>query len=411
MKKIRRISRRRINFDLVSSNLQMPVPKRSILQRILRISEVIIGCGILLYIIGFIVENVYLGSLGVSIFDILKARYILIGGLFVFFFFSVMIPTYDFYIFYRDTPDTTVFKALFRLLKNALLTIFILFFFGTILRIFAGVKGSIHYFSFSYKDRTPISSWFTKVFPSCLSSPLRLTLVISIVAIVLIIIAILIYWIINPPINKQKVSRKENLHTLWENLRSVGIKPVIEFFVLLALFTFVYPLITSFIVFLATDVVSSSDVLNQIDLSSEYFRFGLAVLACYLALSMFLFSYIYRARVYSIKKPLSKPKLLNNVSVLIYIVTFVVALLIPIYSYGIYPLIPQQIGGGSPVSINLLLSDNEFAKVLDSLTCNPYLLDRTSTSIVIICKNSLQNNIFEIPNSKIELLSFNPLRN
>ena len=44
-------------------------PKSSFFQKLAKYSEYSIGIGVLLYVLGFVIENVFLGSFGISLFE------------------------------------------------------------------------------------------------------------------------------------------------------------------------------------------------------------------------------------------------------------------------------------------------------------------------------------------------------
>jgi len=76
----------------------------------------------------------------------------------------------------------------------------------------------------------------------------------------------------------------------------------------------------------------------------------------------------------------------------------------PLYANGIYPNLPQQVGGGQVVKVELIVSDDE----TKSLMLNPeneiYLIDRTTnnTLFLLVDKSTDKYKVVEIPNASIK---------
>ena len=148
------------------------------------------------------------------------------------------------------------------------------------------------------------------------------------------------------------------------------------------------------------------------DYTSIYFRFALAVIGCFIGISTTLLSIVYAGKTTSSEpkeKSLNKPKeLLKKMVGWVYISTIFITFLIPVYSYGIYPLIPQQIGGGKPVPVMVFTNDPEIQISLQSPECDSYIIDRTSSSVLLLCINSNKTDfkVFEVQMSKIDTILF-----
>jgi hypothetical protein len=68
--------------SVLDSNFKLP----PFIQNIFKLNERVLGITLLCYLLGFIITNLYLGSLGVVSFDILRTRYVLVGFLFLIYF-------------------------------------------------------------------------------------------------------------------------------------------------------------------------------------------------------------------------------------------------------------------------------------------------------------------------------------
>ncbi len=408
-KRLIRRGRKVINTHLVYGSAT-ETPKSSFFQKLAKYSEYSIGIGVLLYVLGFVIENVFLGSFGISLFDILKARYILIGFLFAIFLLAVGIPTFDIVIFFRDSQKIPFYKVIIRLVKNSAILFAALFFIGLILEILAGPQDSLPLSVAEINPSQPFSLWISMAFPDFLIKCLRTMAAFGLIVISLLILVLIAMLIINPKTEGKRVSRKELLKGFFSNAKEVGISPILDFIGILFLFTVLYPMITSLIVFLTTNKISagSTGTLSfSIDFSSVYFRFLVAVLLCYLGISITFVSIIYQGKVVGSKSG-SAPRLLDRVMSWSYLVAIIIAFLVPIYTYGVYPLIPQQVGGGKPVNVAIIANDPGIQKQLQQPDCQPYLIDRTSSSVLVLCINNTSKTyeVIEVQLTKIDMITF-----
>ena len=56
-----------------------------------KISSIALGVTAIFYILGFVITNMYFGSLNINNFEILRSRYVLVGIVFSFFLFSIFV--------------------------------------------------------------------------------------------------------------------------------------------------------------------------------------------------------------------------------------------------------------------------------------------------------------------------------
>ena len=409
-KKLIRRGRKVSNTHLVYSSAT-ETPKSSFFQKLAKYSEYSIGIGVLLYVLGFVIENVFLGSFGISLFDILKARYILIGFLFAIFLATVGIPTIDIFKFYRDSLKIPFYKVLLRLFKNSGILFAALFFIGFVLEILAGPQDSLPFIVNEINPIKPLSFWVSMAFPNLVLKWLRTMAGFGLIVILLLFLVLIVMVIINPKTEEKRGTRKELLMGFFSNVRKEGFTPILDFIGILFLFFFIYPIITSLIVFLTTGNVSAGSTGTMslsIDFSSAYFRFLVAVVLCYLGISIAFISIIYQGKVIG-SGSRSTPHLLDRVMGWSYLVAIIIAFLIPIYTYGVYPLIPQQIGGGKPVNVDIIANDPGIQKHLQQPDCQPYLIDRTSSSVLVLCTNNTTKNyeVIEVQLTKIDMIIFN----
>lgn len=73
-----------------SSDLTSRLPP--FVRTLLKLNEQVVGITLVAYLLGFVVTNLYLGSLGLVNFDVLRSKYILTGVLFLVFFSVIILP-------------------------------------------------------------------------------------------------------------------------------------------------------------------------------------------------------------------------------------------------------------------------------------------------------------------------------
>ena len=248
-------------------------------------------------------------------------------------------------------------------------------------------------------------------FPDLILKGLRTMAGLGLFVIVILFLVLIGMVIINPKIEDKKNSRKELLKGFFSNVRKAGLSPILDFIGILFLFFFLLPMITSLIVFLTTNKISAGSTGTMsfsIDASSVYFRFLVAVVLCYLVISIAFISIIYQGKVVDTGSS-STPRLLDRLMGWSYLVAIIIIFLIPIYTYGVYPQIPQQIGGGKPVKVEIIANEPGIQNKLQQPDCKPYLLDRTSSSILILCANNAPKTyeVIEVQLNKIDMIMFN----
>jgi hypothetical protein len=213
--------------------------------------------------------------------------------------------------------------------------------------------------------------------------------------------------IFNPKLDSKRVSRKAFITDSLKNIKKTGFSPIIESLGVFSIAFLMLPIVISFIVFLTSNEIQTKYQLTLITISPLYLRIILAVLACYIGISSSIIILFYNGKVMSSGKPES-PNLLSKSIGWVYLLAIILSFLIPIYSYGIYPLIPQQIGGGLVIPIDVTTKTTNLQEQFQKPLCDPYLLDRTSSALLIIC-NEVANDSYQIKELQlgdIELITF-----
>jgi hypothetical protein len=82
--------------------------------------------------------------------------------------------------------------------------------------------------------------------------------------------------------------------------------------------------------------------------------------------------------------------------------------IIPVYSTGIYPYLPQQIGGGKLLQIEAVIVNDELKTYFTDSTIETYLIDRTSNSTLFLLttKDKQTSKVFEVASSSIQSIIY-----
>lgn len=87
---------------------------------------------------------------------------------------------------------------------------------------------------------------------------------------------------------------------------------------------------------------------------------------------------------------------------------WIIIITVPVFTFNLYGSIPQQLGGGQPIRVHVLVADNNTISLVDKMK-ETYLLDRTNESVILLLNNAEEVQVVEIPNSKIVAILYNPV--
>ena len=93
---------------------------------------------------------------------------------------------------------------------------------------------------------------------------------------------------------------------------------------------------------------------------------------------------------------------------LIYAFIPVIAIIFSVYAFGVYPYLPQQIGGGRLIPVEVTSSSNDMDTIFSAQANETYLIDRaTSNSLFLIVDQPTEKyKILEVSNDLIESIVF-----
>ncbi len=160
-----------------------------------KIGNYLIGVTIICYGAGFAVTNLYLGSMGVVTFDILRARYIIAGVLFTFFLGAIIYLVTGLIQTLRKNLDKPRLNVMTKVLWYSFFNIGVLYFVIPAVGLFAGSTGSQVYEA--PKPIQPVIPWADWIAEKPLSI-LRSTSILFGILIVVVFLIIAVFIIINP---------------------------------------------------------------------------------------------------------------------------------------------------------------------------------------------------------------------
>jgi hypothetical protein len=101
---------------------------------------------------------------------------------------------------------------------------------------------------------------------------------------------------------------------------------------------------------------------------------------------------------------------LVRTSARIYLIALAIIIIVPVYALGIYPYLPQNIGGGSILRVEALVSSDDLKPHFTNPNIETYLIDRTSNSslFLLLDKSKQKHRVIEIASGLVKSITYNP---
>ncbi len=379
-------------------------PLNSILEIIPKLANYGVGLTVLCYVAGFIITNMYLGSLGIINFDILRTKYILVGLLFLLFLISLYFLSHGLLLTLRKNIDAPTRIKVNSVIKNSITNIVYLYTAIYAIQIFSGINDFSRVFISNIFPKLSFFDWIT--------SNIRLILgqaaFFFISTLLAITILVLVILMINPKDRDGLiVPRILRFKNLIRSLMEIKILTYIFYYSIISILIFAIP---NYLVFLTTNGIRSTSPSFGFFLHGGWARYFISIIILYFIIANFITNReVFQKSDDLVQTPISNNPLADVLSY-ISIVSILIIIIIPIYTYVIYPHIPQQIGGGQLLHVEALISEDLLNEKFSKSNNTSYLLDRTKdTSIFLLLDNSTQNyQIIEIPNSSMSAVIYNP---
>ena len=380
---------------------------KTIVKKLLEFSQLSVVITILFYVVGFMISNLFLGSFGVISFTILRARYISTGILYGIFIAIIIIPLYELIQAFIENYDKSVPRLLTLLSLTTFSRYMSIFFIFYIFSIFTVTDP--HY---SISDQnTFVYDNFSDTVSASFEGVKTIFVFGVLLALFLIGVFCLIYLIINPKsADGVRTTRKEKLkHSSKEILNRKFIKSILNLLIAFAILSAVIGFIPRLIRYLGGSEFS----LMPQNMDPVWLRFiGIAFLI-YILIAIPLIVRSIPDRLSSTEgTPTtdSKDTQIEKFFQWLVRLTWIIVLTIPVFTFNIYGSIPQQFGGGKPISIQVLTVDSSTTLPTNKLD-KTYLLDRTNESLILLLEGTEAVQVIEIPNSKLAAILYNPVTN
>ncbi len=366
---------------------------------ITKIGNYALGMTLLCYLTGFAITNAYLGSLGVVNLDVLRSRYILTGVLFLLFIGAIAHLLYGFFQDLRGTEHLSDWDLFKKLVFYSFLRIGVTYFAIIALAIFAGIRDfpieALH-----ASSTMSLSVWFAT--ESIVQLQRAVVFLIAIFSMILLVLGIII--VVNP-MDKRENKRVRQL--MVEGIRGPTQKDILNFleFTLIACtIVFLSLLFLSLLDFFMANRSGSSSAAT-IGLPEPWSRYFIALAMIYIFIATYLMFLSFRHPSRS-KQNGDEP--LVRTSLLVFAVSVTVMIIVPIYTFGIYPYIPQQIGGGGVLRVEVAVSSEDLKPYFTDTNSETYLIDRASASsfFLLFNKSTQKTRIIEVASTLIQSITY-----
>lgn len=366
-----------------------------------KLAKYMLGISILTYVSGFIIVNLYLGSFGINNLYLFKARYIIVGTMFILFCLSYFYLSFGLNKIIQDSIDRNkkinIFQVIWFSIENFSVVYFVINFFSILETSMEQANlnfGELHEFQ---------SLEFLIEYGKIL---LYIVVPFSCLLVLLYIIDIIISLI---KAHSNKGNNKINQEFLIDILKRPESKRYIfksiRLITYLVIFTFAYEIILHLLNF-----QTSFFFMNPHFFSTGFSYYFIGILVLYLIfVSVKIVHYKNQQQTNNNKEnDWIKKNPLNPYIGRIYQIGLLLVLLIPIYSFGIYAELPQQLGGGEAIEVEIIFSDENLEDIINCGSSEIYLIDRSTDYSIFVIDPITHNDhqIIEISNSIIDMIIY-----
>ncbi len=380
------------------------------------INEYAASVVLLIYVVGFIVTNLYLGSLGIVNIDVLRVRYVLSGVLFVIFFGCFALPLQGLRTIlstnYRNSPAMKLMRAV-RYTFRAFMAVF-----GVVF-LLASLSSAPQRHPIgipSVSPPLPFSAWTAYARANLPDAAVKLFPFIVYLTLIIVVLAFgpTVVRIITGRLRTLNDVKGEILKVLpnWKRVlwALIGLAGIYAMLIVLTT-------LQSLIDFVAANRLSfgfQTSGSGSSDLAVGWGRFIIAAFVLYALIAILLVQFSMTssqpAQNTGGDTTATKGQYFTEYASIVVISTFLV-LVIPMYSIGIYPYLPQQIGGGGLVRADVFTSSPVLNAEMRHSARESFIVDRTSAgAVLVMVVDTKQGNyrIFEIPSSQVVGIDYKP---
>jgi hypothetical protein len=390
-----------------SSNPESREP--SFVRTLLGFNQYVVGITLLCYVTGFVITNLYLGSLGVVSFDVLRVKYILTGLLFAIFIGAIAFPLYGLLHILRSHQERSIVSLIGRAVIYSVQRYVAIFIGILVLGLLAGSASQPPIGIPQVSPTLPWSSWLSNAPLGLIKNTILWgsALLLATLVVVLILLAVIIVF--NPKNrNGTQSSRKEILReavgwiTKPQNIGEVLLRLSTIFLFILA-----WNLMISLVGFIGSNEIVAASSSGTLRLAPGWDRFFVAALILYIPSAIYL---LFITKTPGDSSNLDEPEKdpTRKYAAQLYLSAFIIGIVVPLYSLGIYPTLPQQMGGGRMVPVEVITSSEKLDQSFSVSIVDVYLLDRSSSRSLFLLVNKQKQShlIMEIADSQIQSITY-----
>lgn len=373
--------------EIPHPSLSSELTKRSI-------GELIIAGTAVAYAAGFVVSNLYLGSLGALNLDVIRVSYITSGILFFVFVGSILYPLsgiFKVFAIHLDKRMSSLASALIGHTFNRYGRIFLLALFLSGIATFSQIPTGIP----SVTPPESFSDWLDSDFVPALLQGLEMLRITSIASALVLVVFFSTLILINPkPKDRERMSRP----ALARDLAGFLFRSLFSG----RLLAFVFGILAIGLVFSLVSFLAGGQEGITLRLTSAIQRFLFASFLIYALVVVVLLVVFVGPRPASSRTE-------SGIAGDITLAAILIGILLPIYALSVYPMLPQQIGGGLSVPVRVLVDDVAIREALSET--ESYLVDRTSDSLILMMVDSDTEEIrlLEVSKDLVISIEYPPL--
>jgi hypothetical protein len=373
-----------------------------------KLGNYLAGITLLCYLTGFAITNMYLGSLGIVYMDILRARYIMAGLLFLLFLGAISYLVYGLLQTLGKRQYKSALTLIAEVLQYSLQNLGVICIAIPAVAVFAGSFGD-------GPDRVSVSppalAW-TDWFATKSANWVKSTAILYGVMWLSVLFMLGIFVTINPR-DKQgtRTRRKQILREIFDGIKQKK-KLVFGFVVGAFFFLLAMSFLFSLIDFVVTGRASHQSFADPVLSQEPWLRYFGMIAIVYTLVAVYLtFLFLFSPDCEKESNEPAKSDPIERASGWIFLIRTIIIIVVPLYVFGVYPCLPQQIGGGRTLRVELTTSNEELNLYFADPETETYLVDRASDSLLLIVSNEAgqDHHIMEVASPLIQSIIYNPL--
>jgi hypothetical protein len=372
-----------------------------------RFNSNILGLSVILYISGFLIENMYLGSLGIVSFDVLRTKYILVGTIFILFSAAIIYPLHGLLEIIRRWDGTKVTQFVLDLVLHTIDQFILIFIAASTLSVLAGSSSGFPIGIPNISEPIPFEIWLETSFPEYLMDSLRMFGFYLVIYILIVFIGLIITVAVKPTGKTSEI--KTRREAFYQYRSKVISKDIFKFTLIPFLIILILGVVGDLISYLSSGRLASSVSTGNYG-NLGFMRFVAGALLVYLLIGAFLvYMLIIRDRRDDSEDNNANASSQHaGITSSLFVFFWIMLIILPLYTFGVYPFLPQQIGGGRPEKIEIISTNEQLMATVTAPNKESYLLDRSSESSIILLIEPYQQEFeaIQINNSQIEYLKF-----